>query len=332
VDTHLQGNVTTGALRHQLLLGVDWNRQTEDKTQSDDVFNTPIDAFDPVYGNRVQPAMAATPRNVQRQSGVYVQDQMKWGRWIVIAGLRHDRAVNSLAGSADDRTSDTTKRLGVMYQLAGGWTPYVSYAESFSPVSGTNAAGQLVQRFKPLQGEQIEVGVKYAPEGSSTQFTAAVYDLKEKNQQVADPTNPKNVLQTGQTRNKGLELEYKARVATAFDLTAHYNYTDIDPLLEGLPRHQAAVWGVYRFAVGGVRGFSVGAGYRWLSSFRDGTGPKVPAAGVVDALLAYDTQDWRYALNISNLADKKYLSTCLARGDCWWATRRNVVLSATYRF
>ena len=78
--------------------------------------------------------------------------------------------------------------------------------------------------------------------------------------------------------------------------------------------------------------FSAGAGYRWLSSFRDGTGPQVPAAGVVDAMLAYETQDWRYALNITNLADKKYMSTCLARGDCWWATRRNVVLSATYRF
>ena len=329
VDTHLQGNLATGAVRHQLLLGVDWNRQTEDKTEADDSYNTPIDAYAPVYGQRISPTLIAKPRNVQRQSGLYVQDQMKWGRWIFIAGLRHDRAVNSLAGSADDRTSDTTKRLGVMYQLAGGWTPYVSYAESFSPVSGTNAAGQ---RFKPLEGEQVEVGVKYAPEGSGTQFSAAVYDLKEKNQQVGDPTNPKNVLQTGQTRNKGLELEYKARVATAFDLTAHYNYTDIDPLLEGLPRHQAAVWGVYRFAVGNVRGFSVGAGYRWLSSFRDRTGPEVPSAGVVDALLAYDTQNWRYALNISNLADKKYMSTCLARGDCWWATRRNVVLSATYRF
>jgi iron complex outermembrane receptor protein len=327
VDTHLQGNLSTGALRHQVLLGVDWNRQTEDKATAS-AFST-IDAYAPVYGNLVTAPLEASPRNVQRQSGIYLQDQMKWGNWIFVAGLRHDRAVNSLAGSADDRTSDTTKRLGVMYQLPGGWTPYVSYAESFSPVSGTSTSGQ---RFKPLEGEQIELGVKYAPEGSGTQFTAAVYDLKEKNQKIADPFNPGNTLQAGQTRNKGLELEYKGRVATVFDLIAHYNYTDVDPTLEGLPRHQAAVWGVYRFAVGGARGFSAGAGYRWLSSFRDGTGPTIPSAGVVDALLAYDTPQWRYALNISNLADKQYVSTCLARGDCWWATRRNVVLNATYKF
>ena len=329
VDTHLQGDLATGALRHQVLLGVDWNRQTENKNEAGDAYDTPIDAYAPVYGNRPDATLVAQPENVQRQSGVYLQDQMKWGRWIFVAGLRHDRAVNSLAGSADDRTGATTKRLGVMYQLAGGWTPYVSYAESFNPVSGTNAYGQ---RFKPLEGEQVEVGVKYVPEDSATQFTAAVYRLKEKNQQTPDPVNPLNMLQAGQTRNKGLELEYKARVATAFDLTAHYNYTDADPLLEGLPRHQAAVWGVYRFALGGVRGFSVGAGYRWLSAFHDGTGPRVPAAGVADAMLAYDSQHWRYALNISNLADKQYMSTCLSRGDCWWAPRRNAVLSATYRF
>ncbi|SFD32057.1 TonB-dependent siderophore receptor [Paracidovorax konjaci] len=329
VDSSLLGRLRTGAAEHQLLLGFDWNRQAENKAESGDSYNQPIDAYAPVYGNRLTPTLIDQPKNVQRQNGIYVQDQVKLDRWIVVAGLRHDRAVNAVAGSPDDRSSATTKRLGVMYQLGGGWTPYVSYAESFSPVSGTNAYGA---RFKPLQGEQVEVGVKYLPEGGSTAFTAAVYDLKEKNQKTADPTNPMNSLQAGQTRNKGLELELKTRVSAAFDVLAHYNYTDVDPALEGLPRNQAAVWGLYRFSIGGVRGFSVGAGARYLSAFRDGSGPRVPSALVGDAVLAYDSQEWRYALNINNVADKQYMSTCLSRGDCWWATRRNVVLSATYRF
>lgn len=329
VDTNLLGRLTTGAVQHQLLLGLDWNRQSEDKAESGDAYDSPINAFAPVYSGRTDRPLTAQPRNVQRQTGIYVQDQMKWDRWIFIAGLRHDRVANALAGSADDRTSDTTKRLGVMYQLAGGWTPYISYAESFSPVSGTNTSGA---RFKPLQGEQIEVGVKYLPEGGATSFTASVYDLKEKNQKVTDPTNPMNTLQAGQTRNKGLELELKTRVTTAFDLIAHYNYTDVDPTLEGLPRNQAAMWGLYRFSVAGIRGFSAGAGVRYLSAFRDGSGPRIPSSLVGDALLAYDSQAWRYALNINNVADKQYMSTCLSRGDCWWAPRRNVVLSATYRF
>jgi iron complex outermembrane receptor protein len=197
-------------------------------------------------------------------------------------------------------------------------------------VSGTNARGA---RYKPLEGQQWEVGVKYAPAGSATTFNAAVYDLKEKNRSVPDPTNPIYSVQTGETKTKGVELEVKTRVSTAFDLIGSYSYLDLDPALGGLSPHQASAWGVYRFAIGGVTGFSVGAGVRYLSSFHDAdTAPRTPSSTVGDAMVAYDSQQWRYALNISNIADKKYMSTCLGRGDCWWATRRNVVLSATYRF
>ncbi len=330
VDTNVLGRLNTGGLQHQLLLGVDWNRQTEDKTDSGDAYDLPIDAFSPVYTGR--PAVSAVPvaGNQQRQTGLYVQDQMKWDRWIFIAGLRHDRVTSAVDGTPDERSSDTTKRLGVMYQLAGGWTPYLSYAESFTPVSGTSPVSGA--RFKPLEGEQIEAGLKYMPEGGATTFTASVYQLKEKNQLIADPVNPGNRLQAGETKNKGVELELKTRLSTVFDLIAHYNYTDVDKTLEGLPRNQAAVWGLYRFSLGGISGFSVGAGARYLSAFRDGTGPRVPSSVVGDALFAYDSQHWRYALNINNVADKKYVSTCLARGDCWWAERRKAVLTATYRF
>ncbi|KQR63302.1 TonB-dependent siderophore receptor [Acidovorax sp. Leaf160] len=329
VDTHLQGRLNTGGLQHQMLLGVDWNRQTERKTDSGDAYNLPIDAFDPVYTGRPNVNPVAVPGNQQRQTGLYVQDQMKWNRWIFVAGLRHDRVTSGVDGTPDERSSDTTKRLGVMYQLDGGWTPYLSYAESFTPVSGTNAFGA---RFKPLEGEQVEAGVKYMPEGGATTFTASVYQLKEKNQLISDPTNPDNRLQAGETKNKGVELEVKTRVSSVFDLIAHYNYTDVDKTLEGLPRNQAAVWGLYRFSLGDVKGFSVGAGARYLSGFRDGAAPRVPSALVGDALLAYDSQNWRYALNVNNVADKQYLSICLGRGDCWWAARRNVMLTATYRF
>ena len=40
-----------------------------------------------------------------------------------------------------------------MYLFDGGFAPYVSYSESFTPVAGTNLAGQ---RFVPLRGEQVE--------------------------------------------------------------------------------------------------------------------------------------------------------------------------------
>ena len=73
-----------------------------------------------------------------------------------------------------------------------------------------------------------------------------------------------------------------------------------------------------------------------MSGFRDiestGAGPRVPSVALLDLMLAYESDKWRYALNINNVTDKVYFSTCLARGDCWYGTRRNVVATATYKF
>lgn len=334
-DQHVQADFSTGAWRHKLLAGFDVLRYRK-ATRS--FFDLPvylggsvplIDAYDPTYVGYTPGPLTDDPRSTLRQGGVYLQDQLRHGPWIVVAGLRHDKAVNSVEGGSDDRDSATTGRLGVMYLAPGGWSPYVSYSESFSPVAGLDFYNQ---RFRPLRGEQVEAGVKYEPEGGRTSFNAAVYRLKEKNQRTPDPANPLNTRQAGATLNEGLELEFRGRPARALELIAHYNYTDVDPALEQLPRHQAAAWGVYRFAVGDVPGFSVGAGVRWMSAFQDGAAPTVPSVTLVDAMLAYETMHWRYALNVTNLGDKVYASTCLSRGDCWYGARRNVVASATYRF
>jgi iron complex outermembrane receptor protein len=49
-------------------------------------------------------------------------------------------------------------------------------------------------------------------------------------------------------------------------------------------------------------------------------------------MIAYETPDWRLALNANNIFDKVYVSTCLSRGDCWYGARRSIVASATYKF
>ncbi|MDR6536207.1 TonB-dependent siderophore receptor [Variovorax soli] len=327
LDNHVESRFGTGALGHTLLLGADYQRQRENVWSG--IATSEIDAYAPLYGNRVEPERTARPRTTQRAIGVYLQDQIKLGNWNFIAGLRHDRVVAGAEGSEDARASATSKRFGVLYALPSGWSPYLSYAESFTPQSPRE--GRV---FEPLRGEQWEVGVKYEPAGRSLAFNAAVYDLREKNQ-IAQPI-PNVYTQLGQTRTRGVELEAKGSVTPNLEVTAHYNYTDLDPQLEGLPRHQAAVWTRYRFTIAGVPGFSAGAGVRHMGAFRDvsfgGYGPHIPSVTLLDLVFAYETAKWRYALNINNATDKAYFSTCLARGDCWWGTRRNIVASATYRF
>jgi iron complex outermembrane recepter protein len=327
LDNHAEGHFTTGALKHTLLVGADFARHSENTWAGATVSD--IDAYAPVYGNLLIPVRAALPGTTQRQTGLYLQDQMKLDNWIVTAGLRHDKSVSGAEGRSEEETSATTKRLGLMYAHPSGWSPYVSYSESFTPQAAIK--GQL---FTPLRGEQWELGLKYEPAGRALAYSAALYDLREKNQ-IASPL-PNVYTQVGATRTKGLELEAKGSVTPNLELVAHYNYTELDKQLEGLPKHQASAWAKYRFSIAGVNGFSAGAGVRWMGAFRDqqggGNGPEIPAAALLDLMFAYDTANWRYAVNINNATDKTYFSTCLARGDCWYGARRTVVASATYRF
>ncbi|MCH5932463.1 TonB-dependent receptor, partial [Salmonella enterica] len=81
------------------------------------------------------PELTGEPRFTQRQTGLYLQDQMKIGQhWIVTAGLRYDRARSQLEGGEVDKAQATTKRFGLMYAASNGWSPYISYSESFTPV------------------------------------------------------------------------------------------------------------------------------------------------------------------------------------------------------
>ncbi|TEA77955.1 TonB-dependent siderophore receptor [Allopusillimonas ginsengisoli] len=334
-DQHIDGKFNTGEVSHHVLLGLDASYAREEKRSGFDVptylgGTVPlIDAYNPVYPDFTPPTLSDDPTARQRDLGVYLQNQMRYKNWIVVAGLRRDRSESMIEGEQDSVNKATTKRLGVMYAADNGFSPYLSYSESFTPVFGRNADGE---RFVPLKGKQIEAGLKYeSPEGG-TVFNVAAYTLSEENRLVDDPSRPTQQAQVGKTRNRGIELELKTELGRQFDLISSYNYLDLDEQLAGLPKHQASVWGKYRFSSGAMAGLSAGAGVRWLGGFRDGDAPRTPSVTLVDAMLAYETPSWRYALNVNNLFDKTYVSTCLSRGDCWYGSQRTIVASATYRF
>jgi iron complex outermembrane receptor protein len=71
-----------------------------------------------------------------------------------------------------------TGRVGLVYLFDNGLAPYASYSESFKPQSGTGYGGSV---FKPTEGKQYEIGIKYQPPGSNSFITAAIFDLRQSN-------------------------------------------------------------------------------------------------------------------------------------------------------
>lgn len=348
VDNNLQATFGTGNFEHTLLMGLDYSRFRQKISgfyDGDPVtglpFGNPIDIYNPVYNPVDLSGVYSYENPLARQfrTGVYIQDQIKLDNWIATLGLRRDRAKNKVEGSDEQIDMQTTGRYGLTYVFDNGWAPYVSYAESFLPVSGTDRFGQL---FKPQEGEQWELGIKYMPEGSRTKFTAAIFDLSDTNRLTPDPVNPTKSIQKGEVRSRGVEFEAATSFSNRLDVLGSYSYTDAkynksnNPAEKGnqvetIPKHLASIWGIKRFAIGDTDGFRAGLGVRYVGSSWDSTNVlKTSSVTLFDAMLGFDHGSWRYALNASNLFDKEYVSTCLSRGDCWLGSRRQAIASATY--
>jgi len=339
VDNHAVASFSTTNIEHKLLIGLDYNALRQ-SSRTGFVLAGDIDAYSPTYGNYTPAELGDATVSRAYQTGIYIQEQAKIDKhWIATLGLRHDRAGNRTGSDEAVVQHKVTGRYGLTYVLDNGWAPYVSYAESFTPLPGQLDVNS--NALKPQEGKQWEAGIKYLPAGAKTKFTASVYSLVDKNRPVGiGGTN--FYTQKAEVTAKGIELELTHAFANRLDVLAAYSYTDAKYTgdaraeekgnqVETIPKNLASLWAIKRFAIGDSDGFRSGLGVRYVGSTHDSFGVlKTPDVTLVDAMLGYDSGSWRYAVNASNLFDKEYVSTCLSRGDCWLGARRTAIASATY--
>lgn len=344
-DVFVEGRLQTGGVEHTLLFGMDGMLHNASQVSASGM-GTPLNVYAPVYGSFPRPAITTeTPAgNEIRRIGVLAQDQVKIAERLSLRlGVRRDLVRNAVVGADTEKDWATSTNAGVVYEVLPGLAPYVSYSESFNPVTGVDASGR---GYKPKQAEQIEGGIKWESQRQPLQATLAYYTLEEKNRLANDPSSPVGPsVQIGKARIRGVELEARSDLAS-WSLLGSYTYTrvrasasafggDIDrnEQLEGIPEHMASLWAVHDFTSVGLAGFRLGGGVRHVDRIGDGTGSVfVPSVTLWDAMASYDMGAWRFALNANNLTDKSYIATCLARGDCWFGQRRRIVGSVTYRW
>ena len=59
---------------------------------------------------------------------------------------------------------------------------------------------------------------------------------------------------------------------------------------------------------------------------------KSDSVTMYDAILHYDTKNWRIAVNASNFTDKIFVDRCSSTSNCFYGTRRLVTGSVTRKF
>ncbi|WP_181704903.1 TonB-dependent siderophore receptor [Chthonobacter rhizosphaerae] len=342
VDTQIEGEVRTGPVDHQLLMGIDYKFFRMDQMQATGAV-TPISAVDPVYGGVVGPRTPYIDEVIsQHQIGLYAQDQMRFGDgWIVTLNGRYDYVSTDVDGlrTGGDDTGEWSGRAGLAYAFDNGITPYASVSTFFNPQIGSSPVAGF---YKPETGHQVEVGVKVKPEWFDGLFQVALFDLTRKNV-VTGPFLAET--QIGEFNSRGIEVEAQANITenllltaafTAFDLeiTEDANATLIGNTPFIVPETQASLSFHYTFGTGLLEGFTVGGGVRYQgSSWVDNENTlKVPSATVFDAKVGFDAEDWSVALNVNNIFDRDYVASCQTQFACSYGEGRVAKLTAQIRF
>lgn len=344
IDNQVEGRFTTGILQHTALFGVDYRDSSF--TDLGTAYGTlPINVFNPVYTNLWLKGPVYDNLTVkQSQVGIYAQDQIKLGRLSLQLGGRQDFAStkldNHLLGANESKDASAfSGRAGIIYNFDNGIAPYFSYSESFLPVLDANAAGRLLD---PETAHQYEVGVKYQPVGINALFTVAAFDLTRQN--VVRYPPPLGIPQSiGEVNSKGIEVEGTATLASGFNVRAAYSYIDtevtkdavnVGNALPTVPLNRFAIWGDYTMQGGPLAGLQLGGGVRYTgASWGDDANTfRVNGATVLDALIAYNYQNYRLALNVTNIADTRYVASCYSTSGCFYADVRKVVARLSYRW
>ncbi|OLF51611.1 TonB-dependent siderophore receptor [Pseudomonas chlororaphis] len=361
VDNNFQADFQTGAIKHTLLLGLDHQRvNTNYKWLYGNAPTSNI--INPIYGqdfSKVQYTAYNDYNQKTRDTGLYLQDQMALDNWRLTLGGRQDWLHTDSTFynlNAKDTRDDSafTGNAALSYVFDSGFTPYISYAESFqAEAGGANGAA-----FRPGTGKQYEVGLKYQPPGMDMLFTVAAYDLTRKDIVLSDTLGVSRPL--GEAKVRGLELEATGNVNENLKLTASYTYANSkmtkvsDPLdknrpLPLTPENQASAWADYTWHTGVLDGFGIGFGVRYIGEtdniaigsmgyVRDKSDGHTDSYTVYDAAVHYDLgrlnntlKGVSVAVNANNVFDKEYISTCDGF-YCYYGDRRNVMASVNYKW
>ncbi|MFC3123626.1 TonB-dependent siderophore receptor [Pseudoroseomonas globiformis] len=369
VDNQLKARFTTGPAEHTVLAGFDYSRVNYRNAQFF-AFAPGLDVFTPVYGSPI-PDLGNSydnVRQVNQQYGLYLQDQIRFDRLVLLAGIRQDWAYSDIddrdAGGVRSYQNDNafTWRLGALYLTDIGLAPYASYARSFQPQIGTDGQG-IARGWRPLKGEQYEIGLKFQPNGVRSFVQLAAFELTQQNTLSADPADTFQQVSTGEIRVRGVELEGVAELGAGVSMVG--NLTVLDPEITesgtvndipgiglvpeqgqrpaGVAKTNAALYVEYSFAnafTGPLGGLTLGFGTRYLGNTTATPGGRVvPSTTLFDAALRYDfskiserAKGLEFALTASNLADTRYVGRCSGESGCFYGNRLNVLGSLAYRW
>jgi iron complex outermembrane receptor protein len=205
---------------------------------------------------------------------------------------------------------------GTLYKLFPGISPYIgaskSYLTNFNSENTQNGIGA------PESALQYEAGVKFSLLNDKLVLNTAGFTVMRDN--VATLISATDTIVFDSQRTNGAEISLDAALTEQWHLLANATVQDavitgapqspatIGNRPQGVPAHMANLWSTYKFSIGGIAGFQVGAGVNYRDkAYSDTTNVNsVPAYVIGNAMVGWDNQNWGVALNVKNLTNERY--------------------------
>ena len=354
----LSGEVTTGFVRHELVVGVSY-RDLESISGRWFELNNPVASlFEPVYTTRPEfPEIPDANLEKSRESAVFITDIMHFSDYVYATlGVRHltYQRDKTAPGEQRVRTHDdsyTTPTLGINYNPNDALAFYGMYTEGAGEggiaVIGSGAENEG-QYLGAQESEQMEVGVKYR--FNKATFSAAIYQIEKSLEYHNRATN--YFVQDGVQRHRGIELNANGEIIENLSLVFSTSFMDAEirelagqAAINGNPPHnvpntQGNLFVDYNFAsLKGLSGLSANIGVFYVGERQQNlqNSLSLPSYTRFDTGVRYDFSDLNLMLRfkVENLFDKEYWVSAGAKGMDWGVAPGNgrlVSLSANYTF
>ncbi|WP_263260585.1 TonB-dependent siderophore receptor [Pseudomonas sp. RIT-PI-S] len=347
-EAKVSGPFSLFGREHELTFGANYG-QTHQKANEYDVaenanYDTSFAGL--LAGTAVRPALTWTAdKNTQNfedsQKSIFagarfsLADDLHW-----IAGARMLSADGSGTSYGSDHYTrehgKVTPYTGLVYDLTKQWSVYTSWTKIYNPqyVLGTNNA-----LLPPLEGKNIEAGVKGRLMDNRLDLTAAVFKTEQQNVPLyMGMAGTQYVYDGVDYKSHGVELEASGEALPGLDVLAGYTYVRIDDedgdkARKYVPTHSFHGLATYRLP--NLPQAKVGARVSWQSAIQNDSLSYVRqnSYALLDLLTSYDIDDhWSTSLNLNNVTDRKYLLSLYSQTATNYGAPRNLTASVTWKY
>ena len=344
----LNKEFSISGLKNNISVGMDYNKAYSESISRAERTPLSINLSNPIYEQNIRPLDESNPilnmssdKTYIKSWGIFLQDNINiTDNLIVNTGLRYSESKPENGQKSDALTPS----LGLVYHLNQNTTLYSSFSQSFTPNSGIDKTGKVLD---PETGKGYELGIKQKLFNNKFNLTTAIFKIEKENIALNDPTLPAisgKKIASGKQESRGFEIDLAGDITLDWSMVASYGYTDTknkdknQNKLRNIPNHTANIFTTYKLTRFNLPHSYIGAGARYLGSkyADDANTIKLDSAVIYNASIGYKKDKWRANISVQNLSDKKYVdgSASGATSDTrvYVGNPRTVLATISYTF